>query len=88
MLHKVIKVKSPGGLRSKAAALFVQTASRFDSQLTIEKGNKKVNAKSIMGVLSLGIDHGESVHLIANGEDAKQALQTMAELVEGGFCEE
>ncbi len=88
MLHKIIRVDFPEGMRSKAAALFVQTASRFEAQLTIEKGNKKVNAKSIMGVLSLGINQGENMHVIATGEDAKEALQSLTELVEGGFREE
>lgn len=84
MLHKVIQVDLPGGLRNKAAAQFVQTAGRFDAQLTIEKGNSKVNAKSIMGVLALGINDGESLHIIANGDDAKEALQALTELFQSG----
>ena len=85
MGHKVLKINAAGGLRAKAAALFVQTASQFSSQIIIEKGNKKVNAKSIMGTLSLAINEGESVHILANGEDEKEALRALAELVQTDF---
>ena len=63
------------------AALFVQVASRYDSQILIECENKKVNAKSIMGVLSLGIKKGESIYVLANGKDERAALQALEDLV-------
>lgn len=85
MVHKVLKINAEGGLRAKVAALFVQTASQFSSQIIIEKGNKKVNAKSIMGTLSLAINEGESIHILANGDDEKEALRALAELVEKDF---
>lgn len=85
MLYKEITVKNPDGLKARPAALFVQVASRFESQILIESGNKKVNAKSIMGVLSLGIKCGESVFVLANGRDEKQALNALYELTENGF---
>ena len=58
MIHKVLTIQNPEGLRARPAAQFVQLASGFSSQMLIEKGNKKVNAKSIMGVLSLGVGQG------------------------------
>lgn len=87
MVHKVLEITHAEGLRSKAAAMFVQTASKFDSQILIEKGNKKINAKSIMGVLSLGVVKGESIHLVATGEDEKEAVSTIVALVKSNFEE-
>lgn len=85
MVHKVLKIDNEDGLRSKSAAMFVQEASKFQSQIIIEKGNKKVNAKSIMGLLSLGVNEGESIHVIANGDDEKEALAALASLVKDCF---
>lgn len=82
MLYKEIKISSPDGLKSRAAALFVQVASRYDSQILIECGNKKVNAKSIMGVLSLGIKQGDSIYVIANGKDETGAISALEELAQ------
>ena len=87
MVHKVIKINTEGGLRAKTASLFVQTASQFSSQIIIEKGNKKVNAKSIMGTLSLAIGEGESTHVLANGDDEKEALKALTELAERNLAE-
>lgn len=80
MLYKELTINNNDGLKSRAAALFVQTASRFESQILIECENKKVNAKSIMGVLSLGIRKGESIYVLANGKDEKDALSALEEL--------
>ena len=81
MLYKELKINNREGLKSRPAALFVQTASRFESQILIECGNKKVNAKSIMGVLSLGIQPGGTIYGLANGKDEKAALTALEELV-------
>lgn len=88
MLHKVLEIKNKDGLRARPAALFVQVASKFTSQMIIEKGNKKINAKSIMGVLSLGVASGETIHLVVTGEDEKQAVAAMSALVMSDFAEE
>lgn len=85
MLHKVIAIESENGLRARNAAVFVQTASVFSSQMLIEKGNKKVNAKSIMGVLSLGVGKGDTIHLIISGEDEQAALEAMQNLADREF---
>ena len=85
MLHKVLVIPCTEGLRARNAAVFVQTASGFASQMLIEKGNKKVNAKSIMGVLSLGVGKDDSIHLIVSGEDEQSALSAMEALLEGAL---
>lgn len=81
MLYKELTINNNEGLKSRVAALFVQVASRYDSQILIECENKKVNAKSIMGVLSLGIKKGESIYVLANGQDERAALQALEDLV-------
>ena len=85
MQHKVLEIRNKDGLRARPASMFVQAASKFNSQILIERGNKKINAKSIMGVLSLGVQCGDAIHLIANGEDERAAIEAMAALVEGDF---
>ena len=84
MLYKELTIQNPEGLKSRPAALFVQTASRYASQLLIEGENKKVNAKSIMGVLSLGIKQGETIYVLANGKDEREALEALEALVNKG----
>ena len=64
-------------LEARPAALFVQTASKFKSHIDVCIDNKTVNAKSIMGMISLGILDGHTVKLIANGEDAQQAIDEL-----------
>lgn len=87
MLHKILEIHNKEGLRARPAAMFVQVASKFTSQMLIEKGNKKINAKSIMGVLSLGVQSGESIHLIVNGDDEKEAMDAIAALIASDFEE-
>ncbi len=72
MFEKVIKVDS--GLEARSVALFVQTASKFISKTQIQVDNKKANAKSIMGIISLSISDGENVIISAEGEDEEQAV--------------
>ena len=72
MVEQVVSVIA--SLESRPAALFVQTASRFVSEIHMRIDNKTVNAKSIMGIISLGILDGQEVTIIADGEDAKQAV--------------
>jgi phosphotransferase system HPr (HPr) family protein len=84
MIHKVLTIQNSEGLRARPAAQFVQLASGFNSQMLIEKGNKKVNAKSIMGVLSLGVGQGDTIHLFVNGPDEDVAMSAMVELTRKG----
>lgn len=70
-IEKEILVKSAQGLHARPAALFVQTAVKFDSTLTVKKDEESVNGKSIMGLLMLGIQQNTNITLIAEGEDAE-----------------
>ena len=87
MQAKELTISNADGLRASKAAMFVQVAGRFASQILVEKGNKKINAKSIMGVLSLGVQKGDKIYVFANGKDELEAIAAMEELVVGGFGE-
>ncbi len=87
MIYKELIINNYDGLKAKAAASFVQVANQYDSQILIEFSNKKINAKSIMGLLSLGVKYGESIYVFANGKDEKEAVAALAELVENNFGE-
>ena len=87
MIYKELVISSNEGLKAKAAASFVQVANQFDSQILIEFSNKKINAKSIMGLLSLGVTKGQSIYVFANGNDEKEAVEALTELVENNFGE-
>ena len=81
MLYKELTIHIPSGLKSKGASMLTHVAGHFESQILIECENKKINAKSIMGVLSLGIKKGESIYVLANGKDERAALQALEDLV-------
>jgi phosphocarrier protein len=76
------------GLHARPAALFVQTSNKFKSRITVKKGEKEVDAKSILGVLSLGAEFGSIITIKANGDDAYEAVKTLFELVKNKFYEE
>jgi len=82
MLVKQVEVKLKTGLQARPAALFVQEANRFSSDIFLEKDGRKVNAKSIMGLMSLAVGSGVVVNLIADGADEESAIQTLTEFVE------
>lgn len=67
------------GIHARPATLLVQTASKFNSELTLEYKGKSVNLKSIMGVMSLGVGQGADVAIVADGEDAADAIAAIAE---------
>lgn len=75
----VVRLKT--GLHARPAALFVQEANKFSSEVYVEKDEKKVNAKSIMGIMSLAISSGTEVNICAEGSDAEQAVIALSELV-------
>lgn len=75
----VVRLKS--GLLARPAALFVQEANRFTSDSFVEKDGKSVNAKSIMGIMSLAIAHGQEITIRADGPDAGDAVARLAEMV-------
>lgn len=85
MQAKELTITNVDGLRASKAAMFVQVAGGFSSQIFVEKGNKKINAKSIMGVLSLGVKQGEKIYVFANGKDEKDAITAIEKLVTTAF---
>jgi len=82
MAEKTVEVKMKTGLQARQAALFVQEANRFTSDVFLKRDERQVNAKSIMGVMSLAIARGAEVTLIAEGVDEDQAIETLSTLVE------
>ncbi|WP_042476544.1 HPr family phosphocarrier protein [Bacillus ndiopicus] len=82
MVENQVEVKLKSGLQARQAALFVQQANRYKSDVFLEKDNKKVNAKSIMGIMSLAIARGTQVTLIAAGDDAEKAVAALTEFIE------
>ncbi|GAB6877054.1 HPr family phosphocarrier protein [Thermaerobacter litoralis] len=87
MAEITVTLNHPTGLHARPAALFVQTASRFRSQIEVQANGKTVNAKSMMAILSLGARQGTALTLRAEGEDAEAALAALKELVESNFGE-
>lgn len=88
MFQQNVTVKNKTGLHARPAALFVQTANKFRSEVFIEKEGKKVNAKSIMGVMSLAVSQGTPIIVSAQGEDEKEAVKKLVELIESKFGED
>lgn len=82
MLQKTVTVKLKTGLQARIAAQFVQEANRFSSDIYLEKDNKKVNAKSIMGIMSLAVGPGVDVILEVDGPDEETALNSLMAFVE------
>ena len=84
MLYIELTIQIPFGLNSKGAAMFTHVANRFESQILLECENKKINAKSIMGVLALRIPEGGSITVIANGKDEQEAVAALEQLASTG----
>ena len=87
MVSKNVVVNNQVGLHARPATFFIQKANEFKSSIWVEKEERRVNAKSLLGVLSLGIVKGTAVTLIAEGVDEAAAVETLAELVESYFAE-
>ena len=82
MYTREITVKNEVGLHARPATYFIHKANEFKSGIWVEKEERRVNAKSLLGVLSLGIMKGTTVTLIADGSDEKEAVDALAELIE------
>lgn len=82
MIETMVRVENKTGLHARPAALFVEKTKQFKSDITIEKGCKKANGKSILGILSLGIAKGSDIRISADGEDEIDALANLKTLVE------
>lgn len=81
MVEKKVTVQLKSGLQARPAALFVQEANRFTSDVFVEKEGKKVNAKSIMGIMSLAVGSGSELVLAVDGPDEDEAIEALAEFV-------
>lgn len=77
MIKKPITIQLVNGLEARPVAMLVQLASQFESEIHIESGKRKVNAKSIMGMMTLGLGSGESVTVYAEGEDETKAVNSI-----------
>ncbi len=82
MYNKEVVVRCESGLHNKQATYFVQKANEFDSSIWIESGERKMNAKSLLGIMSLGIVTGAVVNLIASGTDAEEAVNSLEALLQ------
>ena len=83
MIQKNIKIQIPTGLEARPVAVLVQIASKYESSIFIESGTKKVNAKSIMGMMSLGLDNGETLTVVADGSDESAAVAHIERFLSG-----
>lgn len=87
MYVKDVLVQNQVGLHARPATFFIQKANEFKSSIWVEKEERRVNAKSLLGVLSLGIVGGTTITLIADGSDEKEAVAALAELINSNFGE-
>jgi phosphocarrier protein len=88
MVSISVMLKNKVGLHARPAALFVQTAKKFKSNIRVIKGDLEADAKSILEILSLGAEQGDEIIIEAVGEDEKDALKTLVDLVNNKFGEE
>ncbi len=87
MCAKEVLVQNQVGLHARPATFFIQKANEFKSSIWVEKEERRVNAKSLLGVLSLGIVGGVNIRIIADGSDEQQAVDALVDLVNSGFAE-
>lgn len=83
MISKEITIRLENGLEARPVAMLVQVASKYDSSVYLEAGEKRVNAKSIMGMMSLGLDTGEKVNVVVDGADEAAALEDIEKYLSG-----
>jgi phosphocarrier protein HPr len=87
MYVKDVLVQNQVGLHARPATFFIQKANEFKSSIWVEKDERRVNAKSLLGVLSLGIVGGTTIKIIADGSDEEEAVSSLVKLVQSGFTE-
>ncbi len=88
MVEKTTVIKNRAGIHARPAALIVQTAGKFKSKISMQKGDDSINAKSIMGIITLGAGFGTEIRIIAEGEDEMQAVEAIERLFLNRFEEE
>ncbi|HKD75812.1 MAG TPA: HPr family phosphocarrier protein [Ktedonobacterales bacterium] len=82
IIERMVTVGSASGLHARPAAVFVQRAKSFQSEISLAKNEKSVNGKSLLSVLTLGAEQGDQITLSARGEDAEAAISALAALLE------
>ena len=87
MISRKVTITNSSGLHARPATFFIQKANEFKSSIWVEKEERRVNAKSLLGVLSLGIVGGTFIKIIADGADEQQAVDSLIKLIESGFAE-
>ncbi|AGB41399.1 phosphotransferase system HPr (HPr) family protein [Halobacteroides halobius DSM 5150] len=87
MKKSVVMVNNETGIHARPASMIVQEANNFDSEVFIVKDDKEVSAKSIMGIMSLGVNQSTEVTIKAEGSDEEEAVQALVDLIEDGFGE-
>lgn len=87
MYIKDVEVQNQVGLHARPATFFIQKANEFKSSIWVERAERKVNAKSLLGVLSLGIVGGSAIKILADGVDEQLAVDSLVQLIESGFAE-
>ena len=84
MIKKPITIRLSSGLEARPVAMLVQVASQYESEIYVESGRKKVNAKSIMGMMSLAMNYEDMVTVVTEGKDEKEALDTLEQFLSEG----
>ena len=87
VISKDVTINNQVGLHARPATFFIQKANEFKSSIWIERDERRVNAKSLLGVLSLGIVKGTAVNIVADGVDENEAIATLSELIDSDFSE-
>ncbi|MDD6284375.1 MAG: HPr family phosphocarrier protein [Firmicutes bacterium] len=87
MFVKDVVVQNKDGLHARPATFFIQKANEYKSSIWVEKEERRINAKSLLGVLSLGILGGSSIRIVADGSDEEEAVNGLVNLVASGFAE-
>lgn len=87
MISRSVTIRNSSGLHARPATFFIQKANSYKCSIWVEKDDCRVNAKSLLGVLSLGISKDMAITIIADGQDEADAVSGLADLVESGFAE-
>ena len=87
MFLKEVVVQNQVGLHARPATFFIQKANEYKSNIWVEKDERNVNAKSLLGILSLGITRGTSITVVAEGPDEEEAVTALVDLISSNFAE-
>jgi len=87
MVSREVKVNNQVGLHARPATFFIQKANEFKSTISVEKEERRINAKSLLGILSLGVVQGTTISIIADGADEEAAVEALTALITSNFNE-